>query len=159
MTLPGGPRIPDEHQTASRFAEDEVADQLRLLEHERCRAISDLDMTSLERLLDADLTHTHVNGRTQGRDDYLSTLPDRPRITRAGPILVRRHGEVALLTGTLTNTLTTADGSVQTSDLHALRVWRRKGADWRLLAFAASGPLGDRPERVRAERDDLSARP
>jgi hypothetical protein len=147
MTLPGGPRIPDEHQTASRVSEDEVADELRLLEHERCRAISDLDMATLERLLDADLTHTHVNGMTQDRDAYLSALSDRPRITRAGPILVRRHGDVALLTGTLTNTVMTADGSVRTSDLHALRVWRRDGADWRLLAFAASGPLGDRPER------------
>ncbi len=129
------------HAAVDRSEADEVADELRALEHERCRAISELDIAALRHLLDADLSHTHVTGMTQGRDAYLAALPDRPRITRAGPIDVRRHGEVAILTGTLTNSFTAADGSTRTSELHALRVWRCDGDEWRLLAFAASGPL------------------
>jgi ketosteroid isomerase-like protein len=122
-----------------------VAEELRALEHERCRAVSELDVATLRRLLDDDLTHTHLKGVTQDRDAYLAALADRPRTTRAGPIRVRCHGEVAVLTGTLTNSFTAADGSSRSGELHALRVWRRDGADWRLLAFAASGPLAPRP--------------
>jgi ketosteroid isomerase-like protein len=62
---------------------------------------------------------------------------------------VRRHGDVAILTGALTNSFTAADGSARASELHALRVWRRDGGDWRLLAFAASGPLDPRPPEGR----------
>ncbi len=131
---------------AELAAHDEGAELLRALEHERCRAVSELDTAALERLLDPDLTHTHVTGLTQDRHAYLAALADRPRITQAGPIVVRRHGEVAVLTGTLTNSFTTADGASRTTELHALRVWRHDGAAWRLLAFAASGPLGRRPE-------------
>ncbi len=127
-------------------AQDEAVERLRTLEHERCRAVSELDTAALERLLDPDLTHTHVTGLTQDRDAYLAALADRPRITRAGPIAVRLRGEVAVLTGTLTNAFTTADGASRTTELHALRVWRHDGADWRLLAFAASGPLGAQAE-------------
>jgi ketosteroid isomerase-like protein len=139
-------RQADERQTVARSAADEVADQLRALEHERCRAISELDIATLRRLLDDDVTHTHVNGITQDRDAYLAALTDRPRTTRADQIRVRRQGDVAILTGTLTNSFTAADGSLRTAELHALRVWRRDGGDWRLLAFAASGPLDHRPE-------------
>jgi ketosteroid isomerase-like protein len=135
-------------ETVTRSAVDDVADELRALEHERCRAISELDIATLQRLLDDDLSHTHVNGMTQDREAYLAALADRPRTTRAGPIQVRRHGDVAILTGTLTNSFTAADGSSSTGELHALRVWcRHGGGDWRLLAFAASGPLSRQAER------------
>jgi hypothetical protein len=137
----------EERETVARSAAGEVEEELRALEHERCRAISELDLATLRRLLDNDLSHTHVNGVTQDRHAYLAALADRPRTTRAGRIHVRRHGEVAILTGTLTNTSTAADGSSRTAELHALRVWRRDGGEWRLLAFAASGPLDHRPGR------------
>ena len=138
-----------ESETAASSAADEVDDQLRALEHERCRAISELDLTALERLLDDDLSHTHVNGMTQDRDAYLAALADRPRTTCAGPIRVRRHGDMAILTGTLTNSFAPADGPSRAGELHALRVWRRDGGDWRLLAFAASGPLAPAPPEDR----------
>jgi ketosteroid isomerase-like protein len=138
-----------EPETTTSSAADEVDDQLRALEHERCRAISELDIATLQRLLDDDLSHTHVNGMTQDRLAYLVGLANRPRSTSAGFIRVRRHGDVAILSGTLTNSFTAADGSPRDAELHALRVWRRDGGDWRLLAFAASGPLAPRPPESR----------
>jgi hypothetical protein len=129
---------------ATPLAADAVADELRELEHERCRAISEFDLVTLERLLDPDLSHTHANGMTQDREAYLAALAGRPRITRPGAITVRCHGDVAILTGTLTNAFGSGSGSPRTGELHALRVWRRDGGDWRLLAFAASGPLEHR---------------
>jgi hypothetical protein len=135
---------PSEPQAATPLTADAVANELRELEHERCRAISELDLVTLERLLDPDLSHTHANGMTQDRDAYLAALAGRPRITRCGPIAVRCHGDMAILVGPLTNAFGAGSGSPRTEELHALRVWRRGHGDWRLLAFAASGPLEHR---------------
>jgi ketosteroid isomerase-like protein len=140
---------PEHERETTASSADELDDQLRALEHERCRAISEHDIPTLRRLLDDELSHTHINGTTQDRDGYLAALAGRPRTTSAGPIRVRRHGDVAILTGTLTNAFTAAGGSPRAGELHALRVWRRDGGDWRLWAFAASGPLAPRPPEGR----------
>lgn len=45
------------------------------------------------------------------------------------------------MTGTLRNEGRRDDGSPISSEIGALRVWHRMGAEWLLVAFAASGPV------------------
>jgi hypothetical protein len=119
------------------------ANQLRELEQARCRAISELRLSELESILDDELTHTHVNGVIEDRDSYLLGLPGRPRHTVPGEMDVRILGDAAVMTGALVNTAAQGDGVPRSVEIQALRVWRRvDGGPWRLLAFAASGPLG-----------------
>jgi ketosteroid isomerase-like protein len=119
------------------------AEQLIRLEHARCLAISEGDLESLGRILSADLTHTHATGRSQDREAYLSALQGRPRATRRTEDLrVRLYGETAVMTGTLLNTFpaTEPEGPERQVELHALQVWALETSQWKLVAFASSGP-------------------
>ena len=68
-------------------------------EHERCRATSEHDWTALEALLDASLTHTHMNGRVDDRAALLANVRARPRTLRRGELHVRLFGDCAVMTG------------------------------------------------------------
>lgn len=58
---------------------DTTAQVLRELEERRCRAISEVDLVTLQGLLDDRLKHTHLNGTTENRDTYLGSVAKRPR--------------------------------------------------------------------------------
>ena len=131
-------------------------EDLELLEAERCRAISELDLGTLDRLLAPELTHTHVTGRTQGKAEYLAGLAGRPRRTTRADLTIRLYGEVAIMTGSLLNEFPSPEGrtapSPPTSTLQATQVWVRSEEGWRLAAFAASG--GARADAAGRREDD-----
>lgn len=118
-------------------------DDLIQLEHERCEAISNGDLKTLDRLLSEDLSHTHVTGETDDRAGYLKGLTERPRrTTRQDDLTVRIYGDVAVMTGALRNVIpATADREAVTMTGHALQVWVRSGSSWQQVAFAASARL------------------
>ena len=116
--------------------------ELIALELKRCEAISAGDMTVLGRLLADDLTHTHVNGKTEDKNTYLDGLPGRPRTTtRVGDIDVRVYDNCAVMTGMLRNTFGPAESGAESRhmDIQALQVWVDGAGGWQQVAFASSG--------------------
>jgi hypothetical protein len=112
------------------------------LESARCEAISSCDFEALDRLLAEDLTHTHIDGRTQDKQAYLAGLRARPRqTTRGDDLAVRLYSGVAVMTGTLRNTFGASEpgGEPRQMNLQALQVWVDGDDGWRQVAFASSG--------------------
>jgi ketosteroid isomerase-like protein len=120
-------------------SDDEVAD-LIALETERCRAISELDLPALEKILADDLTHTHITGHTEDKATYLAGLSGRPRKTTRGDLSVRIYGDTAVMTGALINEFPAAAGNAPARlEIQALQVWVRSGGTWQMVAFGSSG--------------------
>jgi ketosteroid isomerase-like protein len=63
-------------------------------------------------------------------------------IHRTGDLRVRVYGDTALMTGTLLNTFPPPEpgAAPRQVELHALQVWVEEAGDWKLAAFASSGP-------------------
>jgi uncharacterized protein DUF4440 len=59
---------------------DAVA-ELRALEEERCRAISEGDWTALANLLREDYSHSHSTAVVEDKATYLEFIKGRPRTT------------------------------------------------------------------------------
>jgi ketosteroid isomerase-like protein len=118
--------------------DDEAA--LQRAESERCRAISELDLAALDRLLTDELSHTHATGVTQDKAGYLAGLGGRPRQTTRRDLQIRVYGDTAVMTGVLVNSFPASEQApARVSELHALQVWVRRPGGWQQAAFAASG--------------------
>jgi Domain of unknown function (DUF4440) len=119
--------------------DDETA-ELIALETQRCRAISELDIPALERILADDLTHTHITGHTEAKATYLAGLSGRQRKTTRGNLSVRIYGDAAVMTGALINEFPAAAGNASARlEIQALQVWVRSGGTWQMVAFGSSG--------------------
>jgi ketosteroid isomerase-like protein len=108
------------------------------LESRRCDAINRKDWDVLAAMLTDDLVHVHANGLTQDKAAYLQHVSSRPRRTERRDLVVRLHGDTAVMTGKLINTV---DGAEATSDapaLAAMQVWVRNGDTWQQAAFQAT---------------------
>jgi hypothetical protein len=120
------------------------ADDLVRLEHARCEAISAGDLQTLETLLADDLTHTHANGKTETKAEYLAAIGGRLRTSSRGDDLrVRLYDDVAVMTGTLRNVFPGSGPgeSPRVVELQALQVWVRHSSGWQQTAFASSGSV------------------
>jgi len=77
--------------------------ELLALEQRRCAAIGAGDIATLEGLLSADYIHVHMTAAVEYRAGHLQAIAKRPRTTTRGEIRVRVYGDLAVLTGELTN--------------------------------------------------------
>jgi Domain of unknown function (DUF4440) len=124
---------------------DDDAAELIARETQRCRAISELDIPALEKILADDLTHTHITGHTEDKATYLAGLSGRPRKTTRGDLSVRIYGDAAVMTGALTNEFPAAAGNAAVRlEIQALQVWVRSGETWQMVAFGSSGQANRR---------------
>lgn len=114
-------------------------------EKERCEAISEARWSDLAAILDDDLTHTHVSGKTEGKSDYLENLKAAtPRTLSRYDLEVRELGDVAIMTGRQLMKRSAPDGTESVNDFQVLEVWVKRHRAWRLLAFQSSGVPGSR---------------
>jgi ketosteroid isomerase-like protein len=117
----------------------EATAELLALEEQRCDAINRQDWGALAAMLADDLVHVHANGLTQDKAVYLQHVSSRPRRTERRDLVVRMHGDTAVMTGKLVNIM---DGEAPSSDtpvLAAMQVWVRRGDTWQQAAFQATG--------------------
>lgn len=128
-------RPPDEHVTA----------ELHAVERRRQRALLDVDLDTLDELFDDTLVHTHAHGITHTKTQLLEhTANRRPYldITR-GELLIRLFGDVAIITGPLTNIVRTPDGGERTLAGVATQVLRRDDHNrWRFVSSQTT-PYGE----------------
>ncbi|AWE54800.1 DUF4440 domain-containing protein [Streptomyces nigra] len=111
---------------------------LHAVERRRQRALVDADLATLDEIFDDTLVHTHAHGITHTKAQLLAHTADRRPylgISR-GELLVRLVGDVAVVTGPLTNRLRTPDGGERTLTGVATQILhRRDGDDWRFISF------------------------
>jgi ketosteroid isomerase-like protein len=112
--------------------------ELHAVEHRRQRALVDADLDTLDEIFDDSLVHTHAHGITHTKTQLLEhTVSRRPYlgITR-GELLIRLVGDVAVITGPLTNLLRTPDGGERTLAGVATQVLhRQEHGGWRFISF------------------------
>lgn len=115
-----------------------VTIELHAIEQRRQRALVDVDLDTLDELFDDTLVHTHAHGITHTKTQLLEhTAARRPYldITR-GELLIRLVGNVAVITGPLTNLIRTPDGGQRTLAGVATQVLRRDEHNgWRFVSF------------------------
>ena len=112
---------------------DEQAELLEL-ERRRCAAISAGDIEALIALLSADYVHVHMTAAVDDRAGHLQGVAKRPRTTTRGEIQVRIYGELAVLTGELTNQMTVGQ-EVRAIRAYCHQVAVRRDDAWRFVSM------------------------
>ena len=122
-----------------------VAAELDAVEQRRQQALIDVDLDTLDELFDDTLVHIHAPGVTHNKAQLLEHTATRRAyldITR-GELVTRLIGDVAVVTGPITNRLRTADGGERTLAGVATQVLRRdERGDWRFVSFHMT-PYGE----------------
>lgn len=113
-------------------------DEILGVEERRQRALLDVDLTTLDGLYDESLVHIHAPGVTHTKAQLLEHIATRQAYLdmRRGELTIRLVGDVAIMTGRLTNRLGSEDGSERVVGGMVTQVLRR-GEDgaWRFLSF------------------------
>jgi ketosteroid isomerase-like protein len=110
-------------------------DELRALESRRCEAISAGDVDALMAMLTDDYVHVHMTGRVDDRAGHVDAVASRPRRTTRGELTTRMWGDVAVLTGELTNHMTMPDGEARQLHAYCHEVAVRTDGSWRFVSI------------------------
>ena len=114
-----------------------VTAELHAVERRRQRALVEVDLDALDDLFDDTLVYTHGHGITHSKAQLLEhTANRRPYldITR-GDLVIRVFGDVAVITGPLTNLVRTPDGGEHAIAGVATQVLRRDDHNrWRFVS-------------------------
>jgi hypothetical protein len=115
-------------------AADDVA-ELKKLEQERCKAISEPNIAALGNLLADDYLHVHTSAVTMDKPTYLKSLGNSPRTTyRGDDVTVRIYGDVAVMNGTQINK--NPNGSLL--EMFITQAWVKKNGAWKIASFQAT---------------------
>ena len=88
--------------TAGLARAQDPSSDLRKLDEQRLKAISDADMTAVGTLLADDYVHVHSSGLVQNKAEYLANLAKSPRKAYRAPnasVSIRVYGEIAVMVG------------------------------------------------------------
>jgi hypothetical protein len=100
------------------------------LERQRCELLMNGDVAGLEKLLADNLVHIHLNGHADDKTGYLLGVRDRFtfKAMSRGPLTVRVFGDIAVMTGSLTQTLIVREsGRIVDVTAMSTQVWNRQG--------------------------------
>jgi ketosteroid isomerase-like protein len=98
------------------------------------------DGAALDRLLHDDLTYSHSNGRTQSKEDVLSSVTaGKSSVTGIdfGDLAVRVYGTAALVKG-IVDVHSSKAGVASTAHLDILHVWIKGREGWQMVARQAT---------------------
>ena len=109
-------------------------------EHDRFAAMLKADVTALDKLLGADLTYTHGDGRVIGKAAFIADFKTGAfKYTTIEPndMAIRVFGDVAVVTGGagmhIVNNGVPADIKIRYTDVHV-----RRGGVWEMVAWEAT---------------------
>jgi uncharacterized protein (TIGR02246 family) len=127
-------------------AEPELAEQLLAVERRRQQALVDGDLAALDDLFEDSIVHVHAPGVVQGKTELLEHVEVRRpylEITR-GELTIRVVGDVAIITGALTNRMRAPGGGERTLSGPVTQVLHL-GDDgaWRFISFHMT-PFGEK---------------
>lgn len=121
---------------------DPVVDELLALESARRRGLVERDFEGLGRLFADDLTYVHSIGNVQDKATYLAYVQGPLRflsIERPG-LQVKHHGDVAIMSGPMVNTIIAPDLEQPLKvSAFVVQAWTRDpAAGWRMTHFQAT---------------------
>src|ERR1039457_7648278 len=116
---------------ASLSAADPKADVLAAMESWK-RSVLTKDAAALDRLLHADLTYSHSDGKTQTKADILKAPGNTQSIT-FGESTVRIYGDTALVKGPI-EIVSLSNGAPTATHLSVLQVWLKGPNGWQMVA-------------------------
>jgi ketosteroid isomerase-like protein len=142
-------------------ADEATRAEILAVEERRQRALLDVDLAVLDDLYDDSLVHTHAPGLTHGKAQLLEHVASRApyRGASRGPLTIRLIGDVAIVTGRLTNRLGSPDGSERTVAGQVIQVLRRcEDGRWRFVSFQMTPDGAHVWTPTEAEAASLAAR-
>jgi hypothetical protein len=120
------------------MADEATRAEILLVERRRCQALLDADVETLDDLFDETLVHTHAPAITHTKAQLLEHVATRQayKDIRRGELTVRLIGDVAIVTGRITNRLGSEDESERVLGGQVIQVLRRCEDDrWRFVSF------------------------
>lgn len=118
--------------------DDATRDEILAVEERRQRALLDVDLETLESLYDETLVHIHAPGVAHTKAQLLEHVATRQAYLdmSRGELTIRLMGDVALMTGRLTNRLASEDGTERVVGGMVTQVLRRgEDGNWRFVSF------------------------
>lgn len=119
--------------------------ELLAVEERRQKALVDVDLVTLDQLFDDSLVHVHAPGLIHTKAQLLEHTETRRaylEITR-GELNIRVMGDVAVITGPITNRMRAASGGERTLNGVATQVLHRDAdGAWRFVSFQMT-PYGE----------------
>jgi hypothetical protein len=113
--------------TTTVMAADPKTEVLASIQEWKAAALK-WDTKALDKLLHADLTYSHSNGRTESKQDILKTKPTMKDVTFGKDTTVRVYGNTALVKGSM-DVVT----EKETLKLSVLQVWIKGSNGWQLV--------------------------
>jgi len=115
-------------------AQDPVS-ELKKLDEQRMRSISDADMTAVAALLSDDYVHVHANGQIMNKSEYLAFLEKNPRKSYRAPdaqLIIHVYGDTATMVGVQMNKTEKGEPTPFTLTL----IWHKAGGSWKQVGAA-----------------------
>lgn len=106
---------------------------LEQMEARRCAALVAGDAEALASLLTDDLVHIHLTGQVDDKAGYVGGVRGKYSFQgiERGPLTIRLYGDVAVMTGTLSQQLMVkATGTIHNVRAIATQTWLRRNGGW-----------------------------
>lgn len=110
------------------FAADAKAEVQAVMQEWKTAALKG-DSKTLDKLLHADLTYSHSNGRTESKADILKSKPTMKDVIFGKDTTIRVYGNTALVKGPMD-----VINDKETLKLSVLQVWMKGPNGWQLVA-------------------------
>jgi ketosteroid isomerase-like protein len=116
------------------------ADAVKAAEDSWAKAIVAKDYAALEKILSADLTYTHSDGRRDTKASYIDSIKTGKQVYEVATpqdLEVKLFGNTAVLTGKL-KIVSLTNGKRSDPTLSILHVYVKHGAQWQLVAHQSA---------------------
>ena len=126
---------------SSNVSAEATLQAVRKLERLRIVAIRSNDANAMAGILDEKFIYINGSGKIYDRDSYITAVRTH-RLTYSSDLLLtetdhRVDGDLVILVGMMLGHAR-LDGEEQVYHLRNMRVWRARGAEWKLLAWQSS---------------------
>jgi ketosteroid isomerase-like protein len=119
---------------AALYAQN-LSAELKKLDEQRMKSISDADIAAVGELIADDYVHVHANGQVMNKSEYLEFLEKNPRKSWRAPdanVITHVYGDIALMVGPQINKTEKGEPTAFTLTL----VWRKIGGSWKQVGAA-----------------------
>lgn len=109
--------------------------ELKKLDQQRMKSISDADMAAVGALISDNYVHVHATGQIMTKSEYLAFLEKNPRKSYRepdAPLVIHVYGDTAIMVGTQMNKTETGKPTPFTLTL----VWHKAGGTWKQVGAA-----------------------
>jgi hypothetical protein len=126
---------------AATESDAKVLETLRAIERRRIEAIRHNDVATMATVIDDEFLYINSSGTIYDKDKYMRAVSSH-QLTYSGDVDLtetdhRIDGDVVIIAGEMLGHAR-LDGEQQVYHLRSMRVWRRRGTEWRLLAWQSS---------------------